>query len=212
MTIAPLATLLVALIAGLFSVVGLVIAKEQKVSDLRQAWIDALRQDATQVASQFERWAPNAGTKQEEVLLAYRSSVTAVRLRLNKSEAPAQAVLAALQAMDQLILVGNGDQTLVNEKIEAFVSAMQTVLKTEWDRVKDGEPGYRKMRKAAAWGTAIAGFAIVLLGYTAFVIWAAQTPRPLLGVRAMPMLFITQPPSPPPTTTSAPAPTASGSR
>ena len=31
-----------ALIAGLISLLGLIISKEQKVSDFRQAWIDAL--------------------------------------------------------------------------------------------------------------------------------------------------------------------------
>jgi hypothetical protein len=36
---------LVALISGVFSLVGLIIAKETKLSDFRQAWIDALRED-----------------------------------------------------------------------------------------------------------------------------------------------------------------------
>jgi len=35
----------VALISGVFALVGLIIAKETKLSDFRQAWIDALRED-----------------------------------------------------------------------------------------------------------------------------------------------------------------------
>jgi hypothetical protein len=38
-----------ALIAGLISLLGLIISKEQKVSDFRQAWIDALRSDIAAV-------------------------------------------------------------------------------------------------------------------------------------------------------------------
>ena len=37
--------ILVALISGVFSLVGLIISKEAKLSEFRQAWIDALRED-----------------------------------------------------------------------------------------------------------------------------------------------------------------------
>ena len=40
-----------ALIAGVVSLLGLVISKEQKVSEFRQAWIDALRSDVASLIS-----------------------------------------------------------------------------------------------------------------------------------------------------------------
>jgi hypothetical protein len=42
----------VATISGLISITGLVISKEQKLSDFRQAWIDALRDDISRFISQ----------------------------------------------------------------------------------------------------------------------------------------------------------------
>jgi len=43
--ISPSIAIVVAIIAGAFSFLGLVLSKEQKVSELRQAWIDGLRED-----------------------------------------------------------------------------------------------------------------------------------------------------------------------
>jgi hypothetical protein len=43
--IAAASAFVVAWVAGAFSLLGLLISKEQKVSEFRQAWIDALRAD-----------------------------------------------------------------------------------------------------------------------------------------------------------------------
>jgi len=45
--IATASALTVAFIAGGFSLLCLIISKEQKTSDFRQTWIDALREDFT---------------------------------------------------------------------------------------------------------------------------------------------------------------------
>ena len=50
----PASAIIVALIAGLFSLLNLVLSKEQKVSELRQAWIEGLREDlAAHIAAVF---------------------------------------------------------------------------------------------------------------------------------------------------------------
>ena len=41
----PAGAITAAIVAGLFSFLNLVLSKEQKVSELRQAWIDGLRED-----------------------------------------------------------------------------------------------------------------------------------------------------------------------
>src|SRR5580704_6453073 len=49
--VAAAGALLVAFVAGAFSMLGLIISKEQQVSGFRQSWIDSLRSDiATLVA------------------------------------------------------------------------------------------------------------------------------------------------------------------
>lgn len=50
-----------ALIAGIISLLGLIISKEQKTSEFRQAWIDALRADLTAYLTQVN--AINDATK-----------------------------------------------------------------------------------------------------------------------------------------------------
>ncbi|HKE96605.1 MAG TPA: hypothetical protein VKB34_20010, partial [Povalibacter sp.] len=44
-SIVAIATVVASLIAGVFSFVNLTLNKEQKTSEFRQAWIDALRAD-----------------------------------------------------------------------------------------------------------------------------------------------------------------------
>lgn len=44
-SIVAIATVIAALIAGVFSFVNLTLSKEQKTSEFRQAWIDRLRED-----------------------------------------------------------------------------------------------------------------------------------------------------------------------
>lgn len=46
--------LLVAFVAGAFSLLGLTVSKENKVSEFRQAWIDALRQDIAEVVAEAQ--------------------------------------------------------------------------------------------------------------------------------------------------------------
>lgn len=151
--IAAVGALLVALVAGLFSLTGLVISKEQKTSEFRQAWIDALRQDATQISASLEAWATANNTPEmAEANHAYRTSVTAARLRLNIEEDAPKAVFAVFDHMDSLIATGNRDVSHVRATLDRFVAAMQPVLKLEWEVVKLGEGGFRNARAA---GTAL---------------------------------------------------------
>jgi hypothetical protein len=46
-----LAAIIAAIVAGLFSLLGLLIAKENKISDFRQAWLDSLRNEIADFAS-----------------------------------------------------------------------------------------------------------------------------------------------------------------
>lgn len=41
----PIGAIVAALVAGFFSVLSLIVSKEQKISEFRQQWIDSLRQE-----------------------------------------------------------------------------------------------------------------------------------------------------------------------
>lgn len=63
----PIGALVTALIGGLFGVLGLVITKENKTSEFRQAWVDALRNDIADFASAVKSFVFYEKGRQEEV-------------------------------------------------------------------------------------------------------------------------------------------------
>src|SRR5271166_3862254 len=85
-----------ALIAGLISLLGLIISKEQKVSDFRQAWIDALRDDIAVVITHAHAihgaYLANFPTQRElwnsisADFVAINEAWARIRLRLNPKE------------------------------------------------------------------------------------------------------------------------------
>ncbi|WP_210713309.1 hypothetical protein [Pseudomonas sp. MWU349] len=149
-----------ALIAGLISFVVTVLAKDQKVSEFRQAWIDAVRNDAAELVSHLaisaltlkgQRILAQQGKVITDVevagykeFVAVKGCVLRIRLRLNPSEH--KSLLSALQKLD----LGEGGtiehaEAVLNE----FTAEVQKVLKSEWERVKKGERSIRFVRWAS---------------------------------------------------------------
>ena len=162
-----------ALIAGLISFVVTVLAKDQKVSEFRQAWIDALRSDAAELVSHLaisslvlkaERQAKNQGVQLAGFEMAgYKEFVSAkaciVRIRLRLNTVEHAALLSALYEVD---LAEGGRVEHADVVLNTLVTETQKVLKTEWTRVKKGELSIRCVR----WGGLI-----VFLSVFAFSIY-----------------------------------------
>jgi hypothetical protein len=87
-----------ALIAGLVSLLGLIISKEQKTSEFRQAWIDSLRAETSAFISHTNALygvlnpKSRVGNPREiwkisyEDLIGINVASTSIRLRLNVKE------------------------------------------------------------------------------------------------------------------------------
>ncbi|MDH4415155.1 MAG: hypothetical protein QE484_17750 [Rhizobium sp.] len=142
-----------AAIAGLVSLLGLVIGKEQKVSEFRQAWIDELRKcvvsylvninaicDALRLA--------RAGRAIDDVALLSNYKMLneashGITLRINPSEEPAKALL---KSMSEFESISQSNSNLTPEKIreleKGFIESSQKLLKFEWKRVKKGEANF----------------------------------------------------------------------
>lgn len=142
-----------AAIAGLVSLLGLVIGKEQKVSEFRQAWIDELRKcvvsylvhinaicDALRLA--------RAGKAIDDVALLANYKLLneashGITLRVNPSEEPAKALL---KSMSEFESISQSNSNLTPEKIreleKGFIESSQKLLKFEWKRVKKGEANF----------------------------------------------------------------------
>lgn len=149
---------LAATITGVISLLGLTIAKEMKVSEFRQTWIDALRADlASLVASvhaisdALDATKLNAVTYSGplEIWKAVRDdwnsanrTITAIRLRVNPNES--QDLLDILKSLEAEFLPGKQIEKERLRKLEtSLVDTAQKLLKTEWKVVRDGEPVYR---------------------------------------------------------------------
>lgn len=152
-----------ALIAGLISLIGLIISKEQKTSEFRQAWIDELRKcmisylSAINAISDQIRVDPkdtaSLGAHYKELNQANHGII----LRVNEKELPA---IALLRCMTEFESLAEKNSTLTPEKIRSveqkFLTASKNLLKFEWKRVKRGEMIFALMKHSLWIGVVIA--------------------------------------------------------
>jgi len=144
----------VALIAGGISLVLAVLAKDQKTSEFRQAWIDALRDDVSKLTGHVTTVTHQLRVINKEDREEIRSFffsrhaefieistiVSRIRLRLNKGEHT--KLISLVSELDSL-----ADNTAAFEfRVEAVIAEAQDILKSEWNRVKRGEPSYRILK------------------------------------------------------------------
>lgn len=139
-----------ATIAGLVSLLGLIIGKEQKVSEFRQIWIDQLRKcivdylvsinavcDILRLKDAGNDFDNSALIENYKLLNEASHGIT---LRVNDNEKPAKTLLAAMEEFE--VLAGD-NKSLTPEKIKAvesrFIRESKALLKFEWNRVKKGE-------------------------------------------------------------------------
>jgi hypothetical protein len=150
--------ILASIIAGTIALLGLIISKEQKVSEFRQQWIDGLRADIAAViryghcmcrhtlAAQMGQAISSASVSEDFAGITEASA--RIRLRLNRKEKESATLLAALD--QHLVMVKTeSDTEVVSSVTDKLVAAAEVVLKQEWVRVRSGEPVYRIARWAA---------------------------------------------------------------
>jgi hypothetical protein len=132
-----------ALIATAVTLIGILITNQAKVSEFRQLWINALRDDAaTLISHTLIVHAARAGENIDESYLQIHQATARIRLRLNPDESKAKKIIAAMNNMRD----ANHAETefsVMNQCVDEFTKAVQNVLRSEWRRVKWGEPLYR---------------------------------------------------------------------
>jgi|GEM_PF-680877 len=162
--------ILAALIAGLVSLLGLIISKEQKISEFRQAWIDGLRENVALVITHIEairgamhaaRPAQASWQDRKEHFVAINQAITCVRLRLDNLEPSSRELLSSLTELEDIAQAGDiATSQLVGPAIDKLTERCRLVMQEEWKRVRDGELTYRLARLGSV--TAV-GIALALL-------------------------------------------------
>lgn len=148
-----------AIFAGGVSFVVTVLAKEQKISEFRQAWIDGLRDDLSHYLSHIEALSSALWCKlllghtlqHREAFLDERygdvhkmnASYNRIIMRLNPTEH--KRLLDKLNVLNnKLMATGPSlDMGNIRQSITEVVTEGNVVLKTEWETVKRGEWTFR---------------------------------------------------------------------
>ena len=151
-----------ALIAGGVAYVVAVLSKEQKTSEFRQAWIDALRSDiadliagrtevALAISAKLKYGQDKAEIleflfKQYPDLVSTKAKYHRILLRLNPSKH--RTLIAALKRLEDIEPL-QADEDLVTHAATEVIGHAQLILKAEWKRVKQGEAVYQWTKRVA---------------------------------------------------------------
>lgn len=180
--VAAIATIVAALIAAALSFVNLTLSKEQKISEFRQAWIDALREDlasffaaaravarTTEIAQQFgveyndKALLPVTQEKISELRYQGAETFYRIKLRLNPDETEHKELLRLLgRAIEEQnkMMVERTSNAETLTAIDLASDYARPVLKTEWRLVKLGE---RPFRTARNWLAAVIVVSLIFL-------------------------------------------------
>lgn len=152
---------LAAFIAGIVSLIGLVVAKENKTSEFRQAWIDELRDEIALLIAHANAihgstqagWLSKADAWKDvrNDFVGINEAAGKIRLRLNTEELPSRVVLGTIEELEKLLAPSeeSPDHRGLNLLEKRLVKEANVILKSEWERVKVGEWGYRIFKYAS---------------------------------------------------------------
>lgn len=166
--------ILAAMIGAMISLAGLIVAKESKVSEFRQAWIDSLRSELSSFASNLNALSDADAIDFESDAARFvaikdqasklNESYYSIALRLNVDELTSSTLrdsiirlsLAVKDPMTWAAIDFDAEQRL-------FIKASNALLKDEWKRVKAGEKAYRWTRELAVAVIVLFSLAIVVI-------------------------------------------------
>ncbi|MBT0505046.1 hypothetical protein R4E38_02655 [Morganella morganii] len=146
---AELITFIVALLAGVISILGLIISKESKISEFRQLWINDLRSALVKLNKNMfilQEMHIKGATEKEitNQKSNIKESISEVYLRINISK-PNKDEIELINIIESI-----KSQLTHIPKIGLFecyetdlTNKSAAVLKGEWKRVKKGEVIYR---------------------------------------------------------------------
>jgi hypothetical protein len=169
--------IIAAIIAGVVAFLSLIISKEQSVSEFRQQWIDALRRDIAIIVGRVIAIQGKSFDKSKADWTGFHRAIVRIRLRLNpkeqrrEEEEATKAVLETLEKLESMFPIDHtstqSQHQELNEFVKKLVNNSRTILKANWDRVRDGESGYQnaKRRSVIAIKASTVIGVIVAIGY-----------------------------------------------
>lgn len=165
--------------------IGVVVAKDTKVSEFRQEWINALREDVARLCStsvalfhgnlrwSMRDWAPDTKQVDLEALTEKANNLSyRIRMRLDKAKPHSQDLIAALDVLVNLATHAREPFDAVSRGVEAVLNKTDVVLEDAWKTVRRGEPRFR-------WTFRLAFTTLVLTLVVVLLHWLAPHLAPL---------------------------------
>ncbi len=146
---------LTAIIAASVATIGVAVAKDSKVSEFRQEWIDAFRDDVSRLcAVTIALYWENVGailynptqtaskSKADELILEANWLRSRIRLRLDPSKPETDVFLDGIAG---LIGHSRGSTQLqvLEEQVDIVTDQASSILDEAWERVKKGETRFQ---------------------------------------------------------------------
>ncbi|WP_054180021.1 hypothetical protein [Trabulsiella odontotermitis] len=146
---------LAACLAAFAAIVGLMITKEIKIAEFRQAWINELRASLCELSSKLaylsEKTARTssaarvdgpvmagcANVLNDDDIYDIYKVIYQVKLRIN-SLSPSPEEKSLLEFLDKHTQCNNFSTFLLKDTQEQFLNLCASVLKNEWERVRTG--------------------------------------------------------------------------
>ncbi|MGF8242491.1 hypothetical protein B9040_013050 [Klebsiella pneumoniae] len=144
----PWGAIIAALIAGFIAFIGMVIAKENKVSEFRQEWIKELRANIAKLFNLYGAVKHDSGLTPDERKKKFNEInevIATIRLHLNHSNQSVneQKLLDSITELNNQVRNGN---ILLSSLFKSLTENSHLVLKEEWERVKRGEKNYHRIK------------------------------------------------------------------
>lgn len=153
--------IIAAIIAGTIAVAGLIGAKENKISEFRQDWVNALRSESAKLISHAIALDGLVGVVFKDRLSIWKNSredaagiteaAALIRMRLNPTEDQSRELLAEVVNLEKLLGFDDHDPSAtltppaqggVAKVTKRLELATAKVLRKDWKRIKRGEWKY----------------------------------------------------------------------
>jgi hypothetical protein len=170
---AAVGSIVAALIAGTVSLLGLIIAKEQKTSEFRQQWAADFRADIADLIARISTIADVfqlQGQDQREWdfnhvrdhFVAVNQAMMKIRLRLDPTKSSSAPILKILRSYEEQFQKEPPDEGVLSTLEAELIAAAHQVLNEQWRRSRRGEPIFVAAKYVAA-GTVAAALATALV-------------------------------------------------
>jgi hypothetical protein len=192
-----IATIIAAVIAGSIAFLSTILTKEQKTSEFRQAWIDAIRADVSEFLGSIKTFgamlwktaqisgdavaiAKLASSDNEIQKLAAAYYRIRLRLNPNKDEELLSMLQSAYALFSDEFSTGEGAAKIsktaiffpveVDRRVQDVLAKAHETMKAEWERVKEGEPPFIWTKRLSMF-LLLAGLFVLIVRLVMLVNW-----------------------------------------